>query len=81
MNSLLRCCIVAAAALGAAACASQGYSGYASPAASPDLVEYQRDVEYTAAVEKVARRRGVEVQWVNPPVKRVVVASADSGLD
>lgn len=81
MNSLLRCCIVVAAALGASACASQGYSGYASSAASQATVDYERDREYTAAVEQVARYRGVEVHWVNPPVRRVSVASADNGLD
>ena len=29
------------------------------------------DSEYIAYVERVARRRGIEVQWVNPPTKRV----------
>ena len=27
--------------------------------------------EYIAYVERVARRRGIEVKWVNPPTKRV----------
>jgi len=76
MNSLLRCAIVAAAALGAAGCASPGYPGYASTAAS-DPAEFTRDAEYTGAVEQLARRRGVEVHWINPPVKRTSVASAD----
>ena len=81
MNSLLRCCIVATAALGAAACASHGSPGYATTAAS-DPAEFTRDAEYTGAVEHLARRRGVEVHWINPPVKRTRVASADdNGVD
>lgn len=87
MNGLLRCCIFGIAALGAAGCASPGYSGYAppdpsrAPVASGDASpEFRHDTEYTQAVERIARRRGVAVEWVNPPVKRVV-ASAASGLE
>ena len=29
--------------------------------------DYDPDMEYIARVEAVARRRGVDVQWVNPP--------------
>ena len=29
------------------------------------------NAEYIAYVEELARRRGVDVQWVNPPVRRV----------
>lgn len=31
--------------------------------------------EYMAQVEKLARQQGVRVHWVNPPTKRVSVAS------
>ena len=77
MNSLLRCCIVAVPVLGASACASQGYPGYAPSAASQAPLGYQPDREYTAAVERAARHRGIDVRWVNPPVKRVDAASVD----
>lgn len=81
MNSLLRCCIVATAALGAAACASHGVVGYA-PTAASGPVKFTGDAEYTGAVEQLARRRGVEVHWVNPPVKRTSIASVDdNGFD
>src|SRR5690606_28995817 len=77
MNSLLRCCIVAVAVLGAAACASHGYSGYAPAVSGNTSGEFTRDTDYTAAVEQLARRRGVDVRWVNPPVKRASLASVD----
>ncbi len=35
----------------------------------------ERDAAYMAVVERVARRRGIVVQWVHPPLTRV--ASAD----
>ena len=80
MNTLLRCCILCATALLLAACASHGTMRHqpaaaAAPTASDGL---QQDARYMQAVEYVARRRGVEVRWVNPPLKRMV-ASADSG--
>ncbi len=31
--------------------------------------------EYIAEVEKLARQQGVRVHWVNPPVRRVSVAT------
>lgn len=71
MNSLLRCGIVAFSALGLAACASQ------SPRYEPSVSQtsaqppgYERDAAYIATVEHIARRRGVGVQWVNPPLRR-----------
>ncbi|NLB57384.1 MAG: hypothetical protein GX805_02790 [Gammaproteobacteria bacterium] len=79
MNTLLRCCILCATALLLAACASHGTMRH-QPAAATDADGLQQDVRYMQAVEYVARRRGVEVRWVNPPLKRMV-ASADSGPD
>ena len=82
MNTLFRCSIGCAAALLLTACASHGTMRHqpaaaAAPTASDGL---QQDPRYMQAVEYVARRRGVEVRWVNPPLKRMV-ASADSGPD
>lgn len=69
MNSLLRCCFIIASVLALAACASQGdtRSGSAAPAATDN---HRQDGTYMFTIERVARRRGVEVQWVNPPLRR-----------
>lgn len=32
------------------------------------------DAAYMARVEEIARRRGIAVQWVHPPLTRVAVA-------
>lgn len=75
MKSLLRCVLVASVAC-LAACASQAPMRYAeSPAASPGP-ETAQDLEYMAAVEYVARRRGVQVRWVNPPLKPAIAVAA-----
>lgn len=79
MNTLLRCCTLCATALLLSACASHGTMlDQPAVATSTDDSGYQQDVRYMQAVEYVARRRGVEVRWVNPPLKRMV-ATADSG--
>lgn len=81
MNSLLRCCIIASA-LALAACASQGGMRY-QPVASQTVqpASFQQDAAYIQTVERIARQRGVSVQWVNPPLKRVAASSADTGLE
>ncbi|WP_149194020.1 hypothetical protein [Luteimonas suaedae] len=75
MNRPLLCTIVSLFALGLAACAStQGGAGYgaAAPAGSqPTQAIFERDAAYIAYVERTARMRGLDVRWVNPPVKRV----------
>ena len=72
MNRFLQAVLVASAALVLSACASSG--GMASapgPAASPQQGErILTDGEYVSAVERLARSRGVHVQWVNPPQRR-----------
>lgn len=80
MGNKVRNIVLVAAALGLAACASHGGMTSHAPAAAATAgsdSHYARDVAYIATVEKVARRRGVGVHWVNPPVRRV--AHADSG--
>ncbi|MFC0716191.1 hypothetical protein [Luteimonas padinae] len=50
-----------------------------APAPADDRVQGERiltDAEYVANVERVARDRGVVVQWVNPPQKRLAPALA-----
>jgi len=80
MNTLLRCCITGIAAAGLAACASHGTMRH-QPVAAADASGRNYDVEYVQMVEHVARRRGVDVQWVNPPKKRLVASSDDQGPD
>lgn len=77
MNTLLRCCIAAAAAASLAACAHSGTMRHQAATVVPTSA-YQQDGQYIRVVEAGARRRGVDVHWVNPPVKRLVAAAADS---
>lgn len=82
MNSLLRCCTVAAGALSLAACASQGqmrYQPVATPA--PQQESFQQDAAYIQTVERIARQRGVSVKWVNPPLKRVAASTAAADME
>lgn len=76
MNTLLRCCIAAAAVATLAACAHNGPMRHQQPAVASSTPLYEQNGEYIYAVEAKARRRGVDVHWVNPPLKRLV-ASAD----
>ena len=81
MNTLLRCCIPCAAALLMAACASHG-TMHSQPAAAATTQDgFEQDTQYMQAVEYVARRRGVEVRWVNPPLKPMIASADDNGLD
>jgi N-acetylglucosamine kinase-like BadF-type ATPase len=74
MNAPLRIAELSLSVLGLAACAgSQTRSSYVQPerVLKPGEVRIERDAAYIAYVERVARRRGIYLQWVNPPVKRV----------
>lgn len=62
---------------GLVACtSSMDKSTYVEPARvmQPGEVRVERDAAYIAYVERTARRRGILVQWVNPPTKRIVAA-------
>lgn len=64
--------------VGLAGCSGMGTeSAYVAPAAvNGDAITELRtrpDAQYMAEVEWIARQRGVRVQWVNPPEKRVPV--------
>ena len=78
MNRVLQVVLVASAAALVSACASSG--GMASaPAPADPAVQGERiltDAAYVAAVERSARDRRVQVQWVNPPQKRYARLSA-----
>lgn len=74
MKAPLRIIVLSLSVLGLAACASsQEGSAYVEPArvTNPGEVRIERDAEYIAHVEREARRRGIYVQWVNVPTKRV----------
>lgn len=66
-----RAVLVAASVL-LAGCATSGPSASVAPAAAPaasgDRIE--QDSAYVQRVEQIAKRRGIGVTWVNPPVKR-----------
>jgi hypothetical protein len=77
MKSPLRIAVLSLSVLGLAACASsQEGSAYVEPArvVGPNETRIERDAEYIAYVERQALRRGIYVQWVNVPTKRVVAA-------
>lgn len=63
--------IAAIVVAGASGCASSGSSSLASNSGQEQtrIVLDSAKVEY---VERVAKQRGVDVIWVNPPQKRVV---------
>lgn len=78
MNASLRAALVSVAALGLAACSSMHEkSTYVPPASvsGSQQVSIQQDAEYMAIVERIARRRGITLEWVNPPSKRVVASN------
>lgn len=77
MNRVHQAVSIACAVVVLSACASSG--GMASaPQADHDryVGRIMTDAAYVAAVEQVARDRGVQVQWVNPPQKRYTRLSA-----
>jgi hypothetical protein len=73
MNICLRSGFCAVALLALAGCATDG--GMASRHSEPALIQKGErvvtDTEYVMVVEDIARRRGVSVHWLNPPMKRI----------
>lgn len=68
--------VLSASLLGLAGCASTGGStaGY-TPETKVQETRLSRDERYMATVEAIARRRGIDLTWVNPPKK--IVAKQD----
>ena len=64
MNRLSRIVVVSLSVAGLAACASMDEQ---SARVSPQSVPIDADAAYMSRVEQIARRRGIEVVWVNPP--------------
>jgi len=74
MPSFLPAAVLAAACL-LTACASQAPRTVQAPlsaarVADPAARRIVTDTDYVARVEREARRRGLGVQWINPPVRR-----------
>jgi hypothetical protein len=47
-------------------------SAYVAPQrVDSNQARIETDAEYVAAVERLARRRGIYLQWVNVPTKRI----------
>lgn len=69
----VRMAILSVSMLGLAACASSGGTASYSTATDKQYVETRLDNDtlYMARVEDAARRRGIDLQWVNPPRKIV----------
>lgn len=69
MNRLLHVGALSFALAGLAACSTSGSVARAPSPPAPGTLT--ADEAYIAQVEQIARRRGIEVQWVNVPSKRI----------
>ncbi|MDR0182746.1 hypothetical protein [Lysobacter arvi] len=77
MNASLRMAVLLSL-VGLSACAGmESRSNYASEPRAPSLND--ADEEYVAYVERIARRRGLEVVWVNVPYKTAEQVAQTSG--
>jgi len=77
MKASVRMAVLSVAVLGGlSACATTDESmGYNAPAKDYQQTRLDNDDEYMARVEAYARRRGIDLTWVNPP--RKIVAKQD----
>jgi len=72
MNRFVRMAVLTVSMLGLAACASSGgTTSYNEPAKQYQATRMDSDDAYMARVEAYARRRGIDLTWVNPPKKIV----------
>ncbi|MEI2454376.1 hypothetical protein ABU614_13340 [Lysobacter firmicutimachus] len=74
MNATVRVAVLSLSILGLAACAgTQTKSSYVEPASAPRAESsMSRDERYIATIERIARNRGIDVVWVNPPQRESV---------
>ncbi|WP_411834418.1 hypothetical protein [Pseudoxanthomonas mexicana] len=71
MNRLLRIALPVLSVLLLPACAGTQQMARSTPAAQPqNQTVITTDGAYIAYVERIAKRRGIQVNWVNPPLKR-----------
>lgn len=68
MKTLLKLSALSLVPLLLGACATTAATAVQKPPAPGSLVA---DEAYVAYVERVALRRGIDVQWVNKPTRRI----------
>lgn len=75
-SNVPRAAVLAAAVAVSAGCAttSEPAASLAPGPASGTIVAVDQDHAYMQQVEAVARRRGIGITWINPPIKRRVVS-------
>lgn len=75
MNAMYRQTTLLCVPLLLVACAgSAGLTKSSSPAVTPQAIHdasITTDEQYVAEVERIAKRRGVDVVWVNPPSRHL----------
>ncbi|MGO4223328.1 hypothetical protein AB4Y64_15910 [Lysobacter sp. TAF61] len=77
MNASLRMAVLVSV-LGLAACAGmQSRTAYVPEPKAPSIMD--NDEAYIAYVERVARRRGIDVVWVNSPRKTAEQVAQETG--
>jgi hypothetical protein len=70
MKPSIRMAVLSVSLPGLAACASSGdTTSYNTPARQFAQTDVDSDQLYMARVEAAARRRGIDLHWVNPPRK------------
>ncbi|MDQ3205809.1 MAG: hypothetical protein M3Q40_04760 [Pseudomonadota bacterium] len=79
MNIKSRIALVSLVVAGLSACAStDDRAMYSTPAPAPaPASSIDADAAYIAYVERIARRRGIDVVWVNIPRKKVEPAALE----
>ena len=77
MNASCRMAVLSLAVLGLAACAGTQTRTTYVPEPKPASI-MDNDEAYMAYVERVARRRGIEVVWVNLPRKTADQVAVES---
>ncbi|SFK80256.1 hypothetical protein [Lysobacter sp. cf310] len=76
MNASLKVVLLSLSVLGLAACAGHSTkSAYVPPQKAPSIMD--NDELYMAQVERIARRRGIDVTWVNLPRKPLAAKHED----
>lgn len=64
-----RIALICVSSLLLAGCATTNDRSVVAPERAPSIMD--ADAEYVAFVERVARRRGIHVTWVNAPRRRM----------
>ena len=77
MKTLLRITTLSFGLLLLVGCASTQKTTYRDTAPQQQIMEYTgHDARYMAMVEDMARERGIQVVWVNPPRKQAPTVAA-----